>query len=89
MPEKLEELLKKIEKTKGYRKKDGNFWNYLYKFSFISLLVILPLLGSAFLGNLLIKKYTLPSYSFLFFILGGLLLAFYNLWYLFGRRKSD
>ncbi|WP_068512888.1 AtpZ/AtpI family protein [Caldimicrobium thiodismutans] len=89
MPEKLEDLLKRVEKSKKQRKKELNFWHFLYKFSFIGLLVLLPLLSSAFLGNLFIKKYSLPSYFFLFFILAGLLLSFYNLWYLFWRKKSD
>ncbi len=89
MPKKLEDLLRKIEETKKPRKREGNFWSSLYKFGFIGFLIILPLLGSAFLGKLFIKKYALSPIFFLLFIFAGLLLALYNLWYLFWRKKGD
>lgn len=90
MEKKSEKLLREIDKEKGKKEPSlPDFWSQVYKYSLLGFLIITPLLGATLLGYYLTKRFSLPSFMPILFILGGLIFSVYNLWYSYGRKRKN
>ena len=72
------------------RKEKGTFWRYAYVLGVGGWLLALPIVGGAYLGKYLDKKMGGSggiSWTITFIII-GISVGFYNLWYTFMKRSQ-
>jgi ATP synthase protein I len=73
------------------RKEKGTFWRYVYVLGIGGWLLALPIVGGAFLGKYLDKKFVgSGSISWtITFIIIGVIAGIYNVWYTFIKRSQQ
>jgi ATP synthase protein I len=84
-----EDIGKSAKELIEARKEKGAFWHYAYVLGIGGWLLALPIVGGAYLGKYLDRKTGGNgeiSWTITFIII-GIAVGFYNLWYTFMRRS--
>lgn len=71
------------------RKQKGKFWHYAQILGVGGWLLAIPIVGGAYLGRYLDKKIGAAGTSWtITFIIIGIVVGFYNIWYTFIKRSQ-
>ena len=84
-----EDIDKSAKEFLKYRKEKSSFWRYAYTIGVGGWLFVIPVVAGAYIGNYLDKRTGSGISWSITFIIFGIAIGIYNIWYFYIRKSGQ